>query len=276
MQSFYRFQTLPTAFTVPNLALAVDKTFPCQCNSQLEAARESMYVWYERFKTHATSIDCADFLTKSRFDSLAALSFPAANLFQLEACLMFYLWAFVVDDLADEGEGQASTDAFEYLTSVSMEILLSPDRDIATDIPYANMLKDLIQRLRTSGSNGMIRRFIRGFDDWSSSQISQSRSRTSHTLPSVEEFIVSRRKTFGTEMATGSPSSSSPTVAALLTHLSLSHLALVEYTLNLDLPDFVMENAIVREMIDALFDISIWANDLCSFNVRSSLLSLPS
>lgn len=37
-------------------------------------------------------------------------------------------------------------------------------------------------------------------------------------------------------------------------------LALVEYTMDIDLPDFIFEDPLVIEMSDAIFDLSIWAN----------------
>lgn len=72
--------------------------------------------------------------------------------------------------------------------------------------------------------------------------------------------------------------------------LTICAAALVEYTMDIDLPDSVLENPMVVEMTDAIFDVSIWANvrlllkchlvswltamyiqDLCSFNVRTQL-----
>jgi hypothetical protein len=35
---------------------------------------------------------------------------------------------------------------------------------------------------------------------------------------------------------------------------------MIEYAFNLDLPDLVFEDPVVKEMIEALFDISIWTN----------------
>lgn len=208
------------------------------------AARNDIYEWWNKFPIYENEKDRTTFLKKSSFDVMAALSFPFATEFELGACLMFYLWAFVVDDLADEGEGQEDTDAFAELTKRSMDVLNNAEPLETSDDPYVEMLQDLVARLRTTGTEGMLRRFTRGFEDWSSSQISQSRQRSHDKLPRLHKFLVERRKTFGAAMAC----------------------ALVEYTMDIDLPDSVLENPMVVEMTDAIFDVSIWANDLCSFN----------
>ncbi|TFK95492.1 isoprenoid synthase domain-containing protein [Pterulicium gracile] len=65
-------------------------------------------------------------------------------------------------------------------------------------------------------------------------------------IPRLQKFLVQRRNTFGTEMAC----------------------AVLEYSLDIDLPDIVFENATVAEMTEALCDVSMWANDLCSFNQK--------
>ncbi|EIW80046.1 terpenoid synthase [Coniophora puteana RWD-64-598 SS2] len=65
-----------------------------------------------------------------------------------------------------------------------------------------------------------------------------------HKLPSVEEFILMRRATIGGAMVE----------------------AMVEYSLDIDLPDYVFEHSTIRAMSDATNDMMTWPNDLCSFN----------
>jgi hypothetical protein len=46
-------------------------------------------------------------------------------------------------------------------------------------------------------------RFIRAFDAWSNSQVTQSRNRSQDRIPSVDEFILMRRATIGGALVEG-------------------------------------------------------------------------
>ena len=46
-------------------------------------------------------------------------------------------------------------------------------------------------------------RFIKAFEAWSGSQVTQSRNRSQDRIPSVDEFILMRRATIGGAMVEG-------------------------------------------------------------------------
>jgi hypothetical protein len=127
------------------------------------------------------------------------------------------------------------------------------EKDLSTEAApeescYVTMLRDIVNGIRTTGSEAMQRRFTRGFTEWNSAQIFQLRlqaqAQTAGSLPTVEEYMEVRRKDFGNGMAS----------------------ALLEYTLDLDLPDAVIDHPTVTAVMETLFDIAIFTNDLCSFN----------
>lgn len=230
---------------IPQLGNFLEAHIPHMANPHHIAARDDIYEWYTKFPIYENEKHRAAFLQQSRFDVMAALSFPHATEFQLGACLIFYLWSFVVDDIADEGVCQEDTEAFVRLTKICMEVLNDTEGTMKrSNDPYVEMLQDLLARMRTTGSEGMLRRFTQGFNDWSSSQITQSQQRSNGELPRVRKFLTERRNTFGIGMAC----------------------ALIEYTMDIDLPDFIFKDPTVVEMTEAMFDVTIWANDLCSFN----------
>ncbi|EMD32747.1 hypothetical protein CERSUDRAFT_24251, partial [Gelatoporia subvermispora B] len=69
-----------------------------------------------------------------------------------------------------------------------------------------------------------------------------------HQIPTVMDFIVLRRQTIG-----------GPIVEAM-----------VEYSLDLQIPEHVWDHPILDGLSKAAIDIMTWPNDLCSFNKEQS------
>lgn len=99
-------------------------------------------------------------------------------------------------------------------------------------------------------------RFIQAFKDWSSSQVMQSRNRSKLLLPSVEDFILMRRNTIGAALVEGSQSFAS----SFSINSEIQILAMIEYSLDLDLPDYVFRDPVVIAMSEATTDIMTWPN----------------
>jgi len=126
---------------------------------------------------------------------------------------------------------------------ISTAILYDPHAT-RPQFPYAAMLYDILARIRSTATVGTYNRFARAFQDWSRGQVKQAHNRSIERMPSSEEFILMRRATIGGAMVE----------------------AMVEYSLDLDIPDYVFEHPTIRAMSDATTDIMTWPNDLCSFN----------
>ncbi|KAK0452122.1 isoprenoid synthase domain-containing protein [Desarmillaria tabescens] len=232
----------PSSFVLPNICNITGTAFELKENQNRESANRSALAWFEKYNIYDRE-QAETFLNSGRFDVFAALSFPEADLLHLETCLCFFLWAFSNDDLSDEGDFQRSPEDIQNGHNVSMKILYDADAEQPT-YPYAAMLWDLLKRIRNTGRMGTYHRFAQAFIDFSSSQVKQSRNRNIDYIPPIQEFILMRRCTIG---------------AALVQ-------AMVEYSLDLNIPDYVFDDPIVIAMSEAITDILTWPNDLCSFN----------
>lgn len=115
------------------------------------------------------------------------------------------------------------------------------------------------------------------------SQVEQAHNRATDEIPTVEDFIILRRRTIGGPIVEGAYIH----VLGALHELSRCVLAMVEYSLDLQIPEYVWDHPILQEMSKAVIDIMTWPNvrailsccsqqhsyqvsyqDLCSFNVR--------
>ncbi|KZV60851.1 terpenoid synthase [Peniophora sp. CONT] len=234
--------SFPSSFHLKDLSAITAPVFALKRSVHQDAADKAARVWFENVGVY-NNRRLDRFLRVGKFDLFAALSFPNADARHLETCLAFFLWAFSTDDLSDEGEFQNSPRDVQAGHDISMRVLHDKDAPRPT-YPYAAMLYDILHSIRTTSSQGVYERFCRAFEAWSSSQVTQSNNRKEHLFPSVEEFILMRRATIGGAMVE----------------------AMVEYSLDLDIPAHVFEDPIVQGMSDAANDAMTWPNDLCSFN----------
>ncbi|KZV74593.1 terpenoid synthase [Peniophora sp. CONT] len=225
-----------------NLASITAPVFALKRNPHQKAADDAARMWFKSIGVYSDT-KLEQYLSVGRFDLFAALSFPDADLRHLETCLFFFLWAFSTDDLSDEGEFQSSPRNVQDGHDISMQILHDEGATKPT-YPYAAMLYDILQKIRATSSIGVYDRFCRAFEAWSSSQVQQSANRKDRYFPPMDEFILMRRATIGGAMVE----------------------AMVEYSLDINIPAYVFENPVVKAMDDAANDIMTWPNDLCSFN----------
>ncbi|KAG6918624.1 hypothetical protein DXG01_013035 [Tephrocybe rancida] len=226
----------PESFVLQNICDITAPVFELKENQFREEANTAVVQWFDGFKTYDKAT-AAKFLNAGKFDIFAALSFPQADLEHLTTCLAFFLWAFATDDLSDEGEYQSQPEKVQHGHDISCSIL--NDESAPQPLyPNAGMLWDLLRRLRANGKLGMYKRFKQAFLDWSSAQVQQSLNRNMDRIPPVDEFILMRRCTIG---------------AALVE-------AMVEYSLDLDIPSFVWEHPVIRGMSEATSDIMTWPN----------------
>lgn len=237
-----RYESLPRQFYLQDLAAITGRVCELRVNPHQAEADRAARSWFNQISVYDDRKK-SKFLNYGKFDLFAALSFPDADCMHLETCLMFFFWAFSTDDLSDEGDLQSKPDEVQAGHNISVSVYTNPDGP-RPQYPYAAMLYDLLTRFRGTSTIGAYRRFIKAFEEWSDSQVAQSRNRSQDRMPSVDEFILMRRATIG---------------GALVE-------AMVEYSLDLDLPDVVFENPIIKAMSDATTDLMTWPNDLCSFN----------
>ncbi|KAG6807361.1 hypothetical protein H0H92_007861 [Tricholoma furcatifolium] len=232
----------PSSFIMRDVCDITGAVFELQESPFREEAYIAVLKWFARFKAYDPVTEKKFF--KSRFDTLAGLCFPDADLEKLITCSAFFLWGFATDDLCDAGEHhQSEPDQVQHSHDISRRIL-QDDTAPQPSYPYAGMLWDILRRLRASGRLGMYERFKKAHLDWSSAQVKQAQNRSLDVIPALDEFLVMRRDTAGVGLAE----------------------AMVEYSLDLDIPSFVWEHPTIIEISKATNDILTWPNDLCSFN----------
>ncbi|KAL0573035.1 hypothetical protein V5O48_008928 [Marasmius crinis-equi] len=228
----------PPSFVLRNICDITRPVFELKSNPNQELANKAALDWFQRFRVYDTR-KAERWLKSGRFDTFAALSFPDADLSHLETCQMFFFWAFSTDDLSDESDLQRKPDGVDNGHNPSRRILYDPDAPQPWDSPYAAMLWD-----PETDIDIRLARFVQAYLEFSASQIQQASNRSVDRIPPVQEFLLMRRATIG---------------AALVE-------AMVEFSLDIDLPDYVFEDPIVIAMSHATTDIMTWPNDLCSFN----------
>ncbi|KAI6142946.1 terpenoid synthase [Pisolithus tinctorius] len=231
---------LPSQFCLQDLAAITGRVCELRVNPhQAEADREAR-VWFNSIGLYDDRKK-SKFLNYGKFDLFAALSFPDADLKHLVTCLKFFFWAFSTDDLSDEGDLQSRPDDVKAGHDISVRVVDEPGAP-RPEYPYAAMFYDLLERFRETSTHGAYKRFIRAWEEWSSSQVTQSRNRSQDRIPTVDEFILMRRATIGGAMVEGGIQTSSRS----------------------------LENPIIHAMSDATNDLMTWPNDLCSFNKEQS------
>ncbi|KAH9886929.1 terpenoid synthase [Cubamyces lactineus] len=240
--SVQKLRPFPANVVLKNLTHITAPVFgDFKMNPYQEIAGQAANAWFERMNVYEGK-KRQRFLSH-RFDSYAGMSFPDADAEHLETCIAIFLWAFSFDDLSDEGALQSKPDAVQAGVDISMGVLRNPGAP-APDFPYAAMLHDIWRRFRRTASQGACNRFVRAVETWMTSLVEQSRNRSTDEIPSVEDFINLRRRTIGGPVAE----------------------AMVEYSLDLQIPEYVWEHPVLQEMSKAVIDIMTWPNDLCSFN----------
>ncbi|KAI0705976.1 terpenoid synthase [Cerioporus squamosus] len=233
--SVEQLRPFPSHFRLKDLTALTAPVFELKLNPHQEEAARATNAWFDRRNVYH-GLKKKKFLSH-RFDSYAGMSFPDADVAHLETCIAFFLWAFSFDDLSDEGALQSKPDAVQVGVDISMEVLRNPDAP-APNFPYAAMLHDIWRRFRSTASPGACNRFFRAVESWMNSQVEQARFRSTDEIPSVEDFIILRRRTIG-----------GPIVEAM-----------VEYSLDLKIPEYVWNHPILQEMSKAVIDIMTWPN----------------
>ncbi|KAH8923561.1 terpenoid synthase [Atractiella rhizophila] len=233
--------TFPRQIRLQNVCNITGRVFDFGENPLYPEASKTITKWFSKYTMYDEKKN-RKFLA-GQFDFFAGISFPDCDLERLETCLMFYFWAFAADDLADEGELANRPEEVEKGHMIQQSIIDKLDGP-EPEYPYASMLWHLLRRMKKTASPGVIRRFIESYYLHSNSHMEQCTLRREERLYSIHEFILMRRATIGSGLVK----------------------AITEYSVDLDMPDYVFEHPVMKAMSDATDDILTWPNDLCSFN----------
>ncbi|KAL4244153.1 Terpene synthase [Abortiporus biennis] len=232
----------PSQFILQDLTAITAPVFEFKVNPLTSQIAQTVENWFASYGVYNHPAKERKFLSY-RFDHYATVSFPDADLEHLETCIQFFLWAFSFDDVSDEGDLQNKPEAVQIGVNISKGVLRNPEAPAPTH-KYAAMLHTIFQRFRTRATPSACARFAKAVESWMDSQVEQSRLRSLSTVPSVDEFIALRRRTIGGEIVE----------------------AMVEYSLDCQIPAHVWDHPVMYAISRAVIDIMTWPNDILSFN----------
>ncbi|CAE6490517.1 unnamed protein product [Rhizoctonia solani] len=234
--------TLPSQVSLPDIPAYTSQVFALKLNPHhLPAAQES-YEWFDSFGIH-TGTKRQRFFDYD-FGLMSALCFADADFMHLRTAIDLVLWLFSFDDMIDRG-ALNSIQAMKHAVDVTMRVLRDPSAP-QPKFKVAAVLQSCFKRMRQDGSAATLRRFVESTDQYTQRSFQQQVNKSTERIPTVEEYIQHRRE-----------------ASAMMTAL-----AVVEYTLGLDLPDDVARHPVVMELALAGSDILNWANDIYSFPIE--------
>ncbi|KEP45685.1 terpene synthase family, metal-binding domain protein [Rhizoctonia solani 123E] len=234
--------TLPDQLYLPDVSAYTSKVFGLKINPHHHQAEWESYEWYDSYGIHSGSRRQKFF--DAGFGLMTALCYPDCDFAHLRVVTDFVLWLFSFDDLTDAG-GLDSIQGMKRAVDVTMNVL----RDPTTPPPKFNVaaiLHSYFNRMRQDASPATTRHFVDAVDFYTQAVFQQKVNRSTDTTPSIEEYIQLRRDTSAMKIAW----------------------AVLEYSLDMDLPDEVVNHPIVKELADAGNDILTWANDIYSFPIE--------
>ncbi|KAG8985178.1 hypothetical protein FRB93_006065 [Tulasnella sp. JGI-2019a] len=230
-------------FTLPDIIEYCP--FEHKVNPHCAAASAESDAWFNSFEIHRGP-KRAEFL-RAKFGLLTAMSYPDADHDHLRNCCDFMSWLFAFDDLTDDGGLRENIEGTKKAAQIMMQALKNP-KTFRTEFKVGETLRSFWERACSTASEGTQRRFIETTQLYVDAIYQQVVNRRHDQIPTIETFIQLRRDTSAVKLV----------------------FALVEYSLDLQLPDEVFEDPIMQSLEQGANDILTWANDMYSFNVEQS------
>ncbi|KAI0325943.1 terpenoid synthase [Cubamyces sp. BRFM 1775] len=171
---------------------------------------------------------------------LAAISYPLAGYDQLRVCCDWVNLLFHLDDICDEMDDEAAVGTATEIIGVL--------RESQPTSTVGRLTQSFWDRVSSAAPSGAQRRFIEGLELFFSAVVQQAKHRQSRDIPDLESYIAMRRDTSGCKPC----------------------FALIEYANNLDIPDMIFEDVVVRGLEEAANDLITWSNDIYSYNVEQA------
>ncbi|CAE6499473.1 unnamed protein product [Rhizoctonia solani] len=230
---------LPPQLVLPDVSSYTSKVFGLKFNPHHHEAEAQSYAWFDNYGVHG-GLKREKFF-ESGFGLMTAMCYPDADLARLRLTMDLVLWLFAFDDMTDGG-ALDSVEGMKRAVDVTMKVLREPNSP-APNFKVAATIQDCFKRMHLDGTPAMLRRFVGSLDYYTEACFQQKVNRSVDSIPTIEEYIQLRRDTSAMKIA----------------------FAVLEYTLNLNLPDEVVNHPIVTELAIAGNDILTWANDIYSF-----------
>ncbi|KAG6886195.1 hypothetical protein C0992_004565 [Termitomyces sp. T32_za158] len=206
----------------------------------LEAKAESS-AWIGKFTTSTPQLQ--RMFDAGNFDLLAALAYPFESKDVLRAgCDLMKLF-FLFDECTDVATPQEAQEQ----ANMVMDAIRNPDkaRPVGECI-LGEVARQFWLLSSKSACEGARRRFIKTFDEYTTSVVHQAEDRAQNHIRNVGDYLRVRRDTVG----------------------ATSSLNLLEFSL--DLPDDVFDYPVIQNLTNACVDLLLIDNDLKSYNVEQA------
>ncbi|TFK36365.1 isoprenoid synthase domain-containing protein [Crucibulum laeve] len=237
----------PTSFILPDLVSHCNFRLSYHPNGD-EVAQQSVD-WLDS--------NCTDLNAKQRralrglqAGELTAYCYHTTTPGRLRVVSDFMNYLFHLDNISD-GMMTRETDV---LADVVMNALWFSDRYMPTkdqseeELNPGKLARDFWARCIPDCGPGAQSRFKETLELFFESVNIQARARDEGVVPDLESYIDVRRDTSGCKPCW----------------------ALIEYALDIDLPDFVVEHPLIEALNQGTNDLVTWSNDIFSYNVEQS------
>ncbi|TEB39611.1 terpenoid synthase [Coprinellus micaceus] len=237
----------PTSFVLPDLVSHCKFKLSYHPNGD-EVAQQSVE-WLDT--------NCPDLNAKQRralrglqAGELTAYCYHTASPERLRVVSDFMNYLFHLDNISD-GMMTRETD---ILSDVVMNALWFSDRYLPTkgqtedELNPGKLARDFWARCIPDCGPGAQARFKETLGFFFEAVNIQARARDEGVIPDLEAYIDVRRDTSGCKPCW----------------------ALIEYALDIDLPDFVAEHPVIAALNQSTNDLVTWSNDIFSYNVEQS------
>ncbi|KAF8184523.1 terpenoid synthase [Mycena galopus ATCC 62051] len=243
--------TAPTSFILPDLVS--DCPFPLAYNPSGDAVAQESVNWLD-----SSSPELSAKLRKALYDlkggELTAYCYPTASPSRLRVVSDFMNWIFHLDNISD---GMLTRET-ESLADCVMNSVWIPDSYRPTtrqgqtqpsEEPNAGRLaRDFWMRCISGAGPGTQARFKETLAMFFEAVSIQAQMRDTGYIPDLESYIALRRDTSGCKPSW----------------------ALIEYGLDIDLPDFVANDPVIMALDQATNDVVSWSNDIFSYAVEQA------
>ncbi|KDQ10831.1 hypothetical protein BOTBODRAFT_177898 [Botryobasidium botryosum FD-172 SS1] len=231
-------------FILPDIIAACP--FPLAINPHLDAISPEAEAWVQTSGALADP-SLAKRYRAARFNTLTALCFPDADAERFRLCCDYINALFAWDDVVDDGELSENVEGARRAVEDLMDALREPVGAKPELIP-AEMFRDFWLRARELAAPGCQQRFLQTMNDYARAACDQVAHRVRHRDLDIDTYVQLRRDS-----------------SALFPVWTL-----VEFSLDLDLPDEVVYHPILEQLAIYANDLVAWCNDLYSFNSERS------
>ncbi|KAF7979340.1 hypothetical protein HWV62_42763 [Athelia sp. TMB] len=202
------------------------------------AAQAESVAWLESFHPFTKKAQIA--FNKCDFSLVSALTFPKANHYNLRSCCDLMHTFFTLDEYTDLCDGPGA----KALCDATMDAILNPDKPRPKgESIIGEITRQFWKRASVKAPKACQERFVKAWRTYLGSVVLQAERRSSSYICTIDEYMAARRDNIGSD-----PS-----------------FALLEISLEVDIPHSVMQHPAIVSLNRDTTDMIVLANDMCSY-----------